>query len=120
MLLGFHKSLKKKAISEARIQWPELKRSCILNSDESSSLKRVPRNPSLPPFSKGGDRVSPFEKGGLRGICQIPNFLYLFIHFIHRYKLHALPVLRAFRFQAWGARNGFIQDPAIFAQGPCS
>jgi len=25
-------------------------------------------NPPLPPFSKGGNFISPFEKGGLRGI----------------------------------------------------
>jgi hypothetical protein len=53
-------------------------------------------------------------------ISQIPNFLHLFIHLIHRDKLHAPPVIRALRLQAWGTGNGFMQDPAIFAERPRS
>src|SRR3989337_4326605 len=32
-------------------------------------------NPPSPPFSKGGKGISPFEKGGLRGILLLQCFL---------------------------------------------
>jgi len=32
------------------------------------SFENPRSNPPYPPFSKGGNIISPFEKGGLRGI----------------------------------------------------
>src|SRR3989304_4857540 len=37
----------------------------------SSSIENNLSNPPLPPFSKGGNLFSPFEKGGLRGIILV-------------------------------------------------
>src|SRR3990172_6735465 len=44
---------------------------CVDKSDGPSENPRS--NPPCPPFSKGGDLISPFEKGGLRGIFSPEN-----------------------------------------------
>jgi hypothetical protein len=48
-----------------------------------TGLKSIPQNPSLPPFSKGRRHISPFEKGGLRGISEI---IWQFWNIFHKAK----------------------------------